>query len=106
MNETDYFQKIEAAFLWLEDAVDRWNTEYDLSIECQRNGPVLEVELESGQKIIVNAQAPTQQLWLASSRGAHHFVWRDSRWEDTRGQGLFEPILLAHASALSGLDLD
>ena len=43
MNETDYFQKIEAAFRWLEDAVDRWNTEHDLSIECQRNGPVLEV---------------------------------------------------------------
>lgn len=104
MNESDYFQKIEAAFRWLEDTVDRWNSEHDLVLECHRSGPVLEVELESGQSIIVNAQAPTQQLWLASKQGAHHFVWRDDHWEDTRGHGEFKAVSLSHARALTGLD--
>jgi frataxin-like iron-binding protein CyaY len=61
------------------------------------------VELESGPSIIVNAQAPTQQLGLASRQGAHHFVWHDDHWEDTRGHGEFKAVTLSHARALTGL---
>jgi len=60
MTETEYLEKIESAFRWVEAQVDRWNQEADLAIECSQHGPVLETEFESGQKIITNAQAPTQ----------------------------------------------
>ena len=100
MTETDYLEKIEAAFAWIENRVDGWNADFDRVLECHRKGSVLETEFEDGQKIIVNAQAPTQQLWLASIHGAYHFVWRDDQWLDTRGQGSFEAVYESHARAL------
>lgn len=104
MTETEYLEKIDQAFVWMESRVDAWNLAHDLVLETGRHGPVLETEFESGQKIIVNAQAPTQQLWLASMQGAHHFVWRDGQWRDTRGYGDFEDVFVRHAQLLSGLD--
>lgn len=105
MNETQYLQKIEEAFEWVESQVDHWSAHYDLDLESKRMGSVLEVEFESGQKIILNAQAPTQQLWLASVQGAHHFVWQPEHqdWLDTRGHGLFPQVLLSHAQSIAGL---
>ena len=105
MNETQYLQKIEDAFEWVESQVDHWAGSYDLDLESTRTGPVLEVEFESGQKIILNAQAPTQQLWLASVEGAHHFVWQSEQqaWLETRGHGLFPQVLLGHAKSITGL---
>ncbi len=105
MNETQYLQKIEDAFGWVESQVDHWAVSFDLDLESTRTGPVLEVEFESGQKIILNAQSPTQQLWLASVEGAHHFVWQAEQqaWLDTRGHGLFPQVLLGHAQSITGL---
>jgi CyaY protein len=104
MTETEYLEKIEATFVWVESQIDAWNGRHDLALETGRHGPVLEVEFESGQKIIMNAQAPTQQLWLASIEGAHHFVWRDDLWIDTRGSGGFDEVFVRHARLLSGLE--
>jgi CyaY protein len=104
MTETQYLEKIEAALVWIESQVDTWNGRHDLVLETGRHGPVVEVEFEAGQKIIVNAQAPTQQLWLASTEGAHHFVWQDNHWTDTRGHGEFQEVFLRHSRLLSGLD--
>jgi CyaY protein len=105
MNETQYLQKIEEAFEWAESVVDDWASRYDMDLESKRMGSVLEVEFESGQKIILNAQAPTQQLWLASVEGAHHFVWQinEQAWLDTRGHGLFPNVFLRHAKSITGL---
>jgi CyaY protein len=105
MNETQYLQKIEEAFEWVESQADSWAGRHDLDLESKRMGSVLELEFESGQKIILNAQAPTQQLWLASIEGAHHFVWsaEEQSWLDTRGFGLFPEVLLRHARSLTGL---
>ena len=103
MTETEYLEKIDQAFDWIESQIETWNTDHDLVLECGRHGPVLETEFDSGQKIIVNAQAPTQQLWLASIQGAHHFVWQEGRWTDTRGYGYFEKVFTDHARSLSGL---
>ncbi|MRD56503.1 iron donor protein CyaY [Betaproteobacteria bacterium LSUCC0115] len=104
MTETEYLEKIESAFAWIEAQVDGWNQSYDMVIETGRHGPVLETEFESGQKIITNAQAPTQQLWMASQYGAHHFVLTTEGWLDTRGAGLFEQVFASHASRLASVD--
>jgi len=103
MTETEYLEKIDQAFVWIESRVDAWNADHDLAIETGRHGPVLETEFESGQQIIVNAQAPTQQLWLASIEGAHHFVCKDGQWMDTRGHGAFEDVFVRHARLLASL---
>lgn len=117
MTESEYLQCIEAAFVWVEEQVERWTRQHQQDLECNRQGSsVLETEFEDGQKLITNAQAPTQQLWLASRHGAHHFVLVPLQetsserplvcWEDTRGFGRFEAIFLDHSCRLSGLSLD
>jgi len=103
MTESEYQEKIEAAFRWIENRADRWSEQAGLDLECHRTARVMELEFETGEKIVVNAQAPTQQLWLASRLGALHFVWSDAGiWTDTRGAGRFEPVFCAHASSLAG----
>ncbi|CAM8659455.1 CyaY Protein implicated in iron transport, frataxin homolog [Burkholderiales bacterium] len=106
MTESDYQAEIEAAFQWIENQADAWSEAHDLDLECHRTARVIELEFESGEKIVVNAQAPTQQLWLASRLGALHFVWEPGEgWRDTRGAGDFETVFCSHASGLAGLGL-
>lgn len=106
MNESEYQEKIEAAFRWIESQADSWAERASLDLECHRTARVIELEFESGEKIVVNAQAPTQQLWLASRLGALHFVWTEpSGWTDTRGAGGFESVFVAHACTLAGQTL-
>ena len=107
MTESDYLERIEAAFQWVEDRADRWSEQAALDLECHRTARVMELEFESGEVIVVNAQAPTQQLWLASRLGALHFVWNQEAgcWTDTRGAGEFEQVFCAHASMLAGTAL-
>lgn len=73
------------------------------SIDFERKGEgVLALEFENGTQIIVNLQAPMQQIWLAAKAGGFHFSERGGRWIDTRsGEELFS-VLSAHASAQSG----
>jgi CyaY protein len=107
MTESDYQEKIEAAFQWIENQADQWSQAYDMDLECHRTARVMELEFDSGEKIVVNAQAPTQQLWLASRLGALHFVWEpEFGWQDTRGAGDFESVFCQHASGLSGQALE
>lgn len=106
MTETQYLSLIAQAFAWIERAAEGWDAQHDLDLETTRNGSsVLELEFPSRQKIITNAQAPTQQLWLASPLGAHHFVREGDAWVDTRGAGRFEAVFQQHAARLSGLPL-
>lgn len=106
MTETEYLSQISAAFAWIERAAEQWEATHDLEVEATRNGSsVLELEFPSRQKIITNAQAPTQQLWLASSLGAHHFVREQQRWVDTRGAGHFEDVFFQHACQLANTPL-
>jgi len=46
MTETEYLEKIEAAFLWIESQIDTWNGRHDLVLEFGRHGPEVEVEFE------------------------------------------------------------
>ncbi|MEY2776227.1 MAG: hypothetical protein RLY30_325 [Pseudomonadota bacterium] len=106
MTESEYQEKIEAAFRWIENLADQWSEQAALDLECHRTARVMELEFESGEKIVVNAQAPTQQLWLASRLGALHFIWAEPQgWTDTRGAGRFAPVFCRHASALAGQTL-
>jgi CyaY protein len=54
---------------------------------------VLTLELAEGGKIVVNTQAPMQQIWIAARSGGFHFGWSDGVWRDTRdGRELFAAL--------------
>jgi CyaY protein len=104
MTETEFLQRSEQTLAAIERAVDGSGAD----IESSRAGNVLTLELADGSRVIVNSQAPMQQMWVAGKSGAFHYAWRDGGWYDTRdGSELFaalsrlvsaqggEPVLLA-----------
>ena len=97
MTDSEFMERAEAALADIEDAIDASG----LDIELSRAGNVLTLEFADGSRVVVNSQAPMQQLWLAARSGAHHYEWRDG-WRDTRdGTELFA-ALSRIVSALGG----
>lgn len=105
MTETEFLDQVANVWHAVESKVDDWAERHDADIESVRHGPVLELEFESGRKIVINAQAPMAQIWLASPRGAFHFHWTGTGWSDTRQARDFWQVLTEQASLESGQPL-
>lgn len=90
MSETQFLHQVEQTLVRIEAAFDDAGVDAD----CSRSGNVLTIELENGAQIVINAQVPTRQIWMASrSSGAMHFDAEGNRWIDRRsGAGLFESL--------------
>lgn len=89
MTETEFLQRAERTLDAIEAAVDA----ADADIEAARTGNVLTLELADGSRVVINTQAPMQQIWVAARGGAYHFAWREAAWRDTRdGSELFASL--------------
>jgi CyaY protein len=85
MTESEFLALADSTLLAIEGALEQATDTSDLDVECSRSGNVLEIEcIESGSKIIVNSQAPMQELWLASKSGGYHFKFNGSQWLSAR----------------------
>lgn len=85
MTESEFLALAERALNAIEAALEQATDDTELDVECSRSGNVLEIEcIASNTKIIVNSQAPMQQLWLAAKSGGYHYRYDDSRWISTR----------------------
>lgn len=102
MTETEFLHHVTQVWSAIESRVDAWASKHDLDIEAIRVGPVLEIEFDSGRKIVINPQTPMRQIWLASPRGAFHFQWQENRWQDTRQATDFWSVLDEQASLEAG----
>jgi len=98
MSESQFLRAVEVTLGQVETAVDAAG----IAAECSRSALILTIEFDNGAKIIINAQAPMRQLWLASRVGAQHFCADGEQWKDTRtGQEFFAALSQA-ASAILG----
>jgi CyaY protein len=89
MSETEFLELAEATLNAVERAIDAT----DADIEVSRAGNVLTLELENGSKVVINSQAPMQQIWVAGKSGAFHYARTGDRWVDTRdGSELFAAL--------------
>lgn len=85
MSETEFLDLAEETLDTIEAAMDKLNDEDVLDVECKRSGNVLEIEfLANGSKIIVNSQAPLQEMWVAARSGGFHYKRVDGQWRNTR----------------------
>ena len=112
MTDRQYHARIEAAFRWAEQQAETLSQSGpgDLDIEAIRQGgSVLNLEFPPKQVMIINAQAPLEQLWLASRLGAQHFVFSGDAaeaptgvqgWSDTRSGESFDAAFQRHVAAL------
>lgn len=95
---SDLLARIEATTdLWLQDDV--------IDVDGQRTGGLLELSFPGGSVIVINTQAPLQELWLATRGGGYHFAHVDGQWVDTRDGVEFFARLAEAASAQGGKPL-
>jgi CyaY protein len=98
MTETEFLERADGVLRRLENAFDAAVGD----IEVTRAGNVLTLELSDGAKIVINSQAPMQQMWVAARSGAHHYSWDGIVWRDTRDGSELFASLSRILSALGG----
>ncbi|MGA8148796.1 MAG: iron donor protein CyaY [Gallionellaceae bacterium] len=89
MTESEFNELSDAIFERIQQSVDASGTD----IECNLNGPVLELEFEDGSKIIINRHTPNQEIWLAAKSGGFHYSLQNGSWISKRdGSELFAKL--------------
>ncbi|WP_197329101.1 iron donor protein CyaY [Ralstonia syzygii] len=89
----------------VERAADEADADIEIEIEIGRVGNVLTLEFDDGSKIIINSQAPMQELWVAARAGGFHFRRNDGRWVDTRSGEELYVALSRYVSQQSDVDV-
>ncbi len=103
MSETEFLDLARSTLDTIEHAMDRLNDDDVLDVECKRSGNVLEIEfLRNGSKIIVNSQAPLQEMWVASRSGGYHYKRIGDEWRNTRDNSEFYDALSRFTSEQGG----
>lgn len=94
MTESEFLALAERTLSTIESELERVSNDSDLDVECSRSGNVLEIEfIDNGSKIIVNSQAPMQEMWIAARSGGFHYRREGDRWVNTRdGSELFAAL--------------
>ena len=92
LSDAQYHEAIATTLSRIEKTVDTWLQDDVIDIDSARTGGMLTLSLPDRSQLIVNAQPPLQELWLAARRGGFHFrLDQQGAWRDTRsGQEFFE----------------
>jgi CyaY protein len=102
LTEAQYDEAISQAIRRIEIQVDRWLEDDIVDIDAARSGGMVTLVLPDRSQLIVNAQPPLHELWLAARRGGFHFrLAADGRWVDTRSGDEFFSLLSSCASEQS-----
>ena len=104
MNQTEFLARIDSILDSVEAQADAWFENLDLDVETRREGHVLNLVFDNGHQIVINSQAPLQEIWVAARSGAFHYRFDGQNWKDTRaGQDLHDALsrLCSEASGLS-----
>ncbi len=103
MTESEFLAVAEAVLNDIESRIEQAADAADVDVECSRSGNVLEIEfIDQNSKIIVNTQAPMQEIWVAARSGGFHYRMKGDVWLDTRDGSELFTALSSLASAQAG----
>jgi CyaY protein len=103
MTESEFLALAESTLNEIEQAFDRLFEQDIVDVECKRSGNVLEIEfVDNGSKIIVNSQAPLQEMWIAARAGGFHYKRVGDEWRNTRNGTEFFTSLADFATEQGG----
>jgi len=105
MTESEFLALADRILAAIEAQADEWYDELDIDVEAERNGGVLTLAFDSGVRVVINSQAPLQEMWVAAPSGGFHYRLRDGVWCDTRGGPDLTTALSTICSAASGRDV-
>ena len=98
MTETEFLTLADTCLRQVEEMFEQAFENDELDVECSRSGNVLNIEfVNNGSKIIVNSQAPMQEMWLAARAGGFHYRYDGQHWRNTRDGSEFFATLSALA---------
>jgi CyaY protein len=107
MTESEFLKQAETTLGRIEAQLEGLADDSDLDVECTRSGNVLEIEfIDNGSKIIVNSQAPMQELWVAAKSGGFHFKELGGKWIGTRDGAELFAALSQMISAQGGIEVE
>jgi CyaY protein len=98
MTESEFLQYSDDLFDYIEESIDTAGWDLD----CEASGNVLTIEADSGEQIIVNRHAATQELWIAAKSGGYHFACQRGQWLSARDGSEFFAVLSQVLSAACG----
>jgi CyaY protein len=102
MTETEFLERSTTILDSLESQSDDWVSLYDLDIEAERSGNVLTLIFDDAIHVVINSQAPMQEMWVAARSGGFHYRFDGARWNDTRGGPALAEALSQIFSEASG----
>ncbi|MEN3367784.1 MAG: iron-sulfur cluster assembly protein CyaY [Burkholderiales bacterium] len=106
MTESEFLAMAEATMDRIEAALEHASGECELDVECSRSGNVLEIEfIDNRSKIIINSQAPMQEIWVAAKSGGFHYKHDGAHWINTRDQSELFASLSKMVSEQGGVEL-
>jgi CyaY protein len=105
LTESEFLVLAGKALDRLEADIEAAADAADADVEINRTGNVMELEFEDGSKIIVNSQAPMQELWVAAKAGGFHFRHDGAKWTDTRSGAELYAALSTYMSQQAGATL-
>jgi len=85
MTESEFLALADRILSAIEKQADQWYDERDIDVEPERSGNVVTLVFDNGTRVVINSQAPLQEMWLAAPGGAFHYRLDGGAWRDTRG---------------------
>ena len=104
-SESAYQHAVDSLIAQLEDQLER-AFQNDAPFDYESQSGILTIDCNEGGKIIINRQAPLQELWVAARSGGFHFRKADDGWRDTRSNILLEELLGSVLAEQSGMTLE
>lgn len=106
--ENSEFRGLATAILdSLQQQADAWFQDLDIDVDAARNGSMLTLTFLNRSPVIVNIQAPVQELWVAIPGQGFHYRRREegSQWHDVRTEEVLEQALSRICSDFAGRPL-
>ena len=100
MSQLDFDALSESALEQIRQALEASGIDADVELKAEG---VLEVEFESGSKMIINRHRAAQEVWVAARAGGFHFRWDGTAWRNTRDGNELFAALSKLVSAESGV---
>ena len=106
MTESEFLRVADAVLSEIESKFERSAEVSNVDLECSRSGNVLEIEfIDTDSKIIINTQAPMQEIWVAARSGGFHYRLSGQQWLNTRDGSELYPALCKALPARSGREI-
>jgi CyaY protein len=78
VNDSEYNQKVDETLQAIDDALEHCDADLDWDLVSG----ILTIICDNGSQVIINRQAPTQQIWVATRKDGYHFDYHaeDDSW--------------------------